>query len=96
MKGGRGSSHVSLMAVLNNAVDKVAARLAGPNTDGEVINAQWDATGAGDRPWKHLDGVLNIRRAEWWQRESEQGDLEMANMEVEDRLVFLWTTMKSL
>ena len=43
-----------------------------------------------------VDGVLGRGRPEWWQREREQGDSRMADMEVVDRLVFLWTTVKSL
>ncbi len=35
-------------------------------------------------------------KAESWQRESEQGDSRLTDMEVVDRLVSLWTTVKAL
>lgn len=41
-----------------------------------------------------VDVVLGRGRLEWWPRENEQGDSRMADMEVVDRLVFLWTTVK--
>ncbi|KAF6241463.1 hypothetical protein HO173_000173 [Letharia columbiana] len=43
-----------------------------------------------------VDSVLERGSSERWQRGSEQGDPGMADMELVDRLVFLWTTVKHL
>ena len=43
-----------------------------------------------------VDSVLRKEQVEPWQRESEQGESRLADMEVADRLVLLWTTVKPL
>ena len=43
-----------------------------------------------------VDSVLERGSSGRWQRGSEQGDPGMADMELVDRLVFLWTTVKHL
>lgn len=42
------------------------------------------------------DSVSEREQSEPWQRESEQGDSRLAEMEVADRLILLWTTVKPL
>ena len=49
-----------------------------------------------DMNFDSLDSVLDRGQVEWWQRESERGDSRMADIEVVDRLVSLWTTVKPL
>ena len=43
-----------------------------------------------------VDSVLEKEQVEPWQREGEQGESRLADMEVADRLVLLWTTVKPL
>ena len=43
-----------------------------------------------------VDSVSERERVEPWQHESEQGESRLADMEVADRLVLLWTTVKPL
>ena len=43
-----------------------------------------------------VDSVLERGQVEQWQRETEQGEWRLADMEVADRLVLLWTTVKPL
>ena len=43
-----------------------------------------------------VDSVLERGQVEQWQPETEQGEWRLADMEVADRLVLLWTTVKPL